>query len=212
MEFKNMAMADILTGLKSGEYDNLDEVGMNDLVRAMAKAQGVETDAKKAKLEQQRNDFSDAIQGMVKPESLDISFSKEGKVKVSFYIERVEGKNKLTDYHQGGSSATPSVSPFKGCTFRIDQQDSIIFSEANGSHLNWELTDGDVYALNSCKRVWIYFGGKVRTAALNDDGKKMSEGTATGLLEKLTDEQRARVEVMKDGEAIALDDFLASLS
>ena len=88
----------------------------------------------------------------------------------------------------------------------------MIFSEANGSHLNWELTDGDVYPVNSCKRLWIYFGGQVRTAALNDDGKKMSEGTATGLLEKLTDEQRARVEVIKDGEAIALDDFLASLS
>ena len=207
-----MAMADILSGIKNGEYDNLDEVGLNDLVRGMAKAQGVETDAKKAQLEQQRNDFSNAIQGMIKPETLDISFSKEGKVKVSFYIEAVDGKNKLTDYHQGGSSATPTVSPFKGCTFRIDQQDSVIFSEANGSHLNWELKDGDVYALNSCKRVWLYFGGQVRTAALNDDGKKMSEGTATGLLEKLTDEQRGRVEVIKDGEAIALDDFLASLS
>ena len=201
-----MGMADILSVIKNGEYDNLDEVGLNKLVRGMAKAQGVETDAKKAKLEQQRNDFSDAIQGMIKPESLDISFSKEGKVKVSFYIEAVDGKNKLTEYHQSGSSATPTVSPFKGCTFRIDQQDSVIFNEANGSHLNWELTDGDVYALNSCKRVWIYFGGKVRTAA------DKSEATATGKLSELTDEQRARVEVMKDGEAIALDDFLASLS
>ena len=207
-----MSTQAILEGIRNGDAANLDEVGLNDLVRSLAKAQGVETDAKKAKLEQQRNDFSEAIQGMVKPESLDISFSKEGKVKVSFYIEAVDGKNKLTEYHQSGSSATPSVSPFKGCTFRIDQQDSVIFSEANGSHLNWELTDGDVYALNSCKRVWIYFGGQVRTAALNDDGKKMSEGTATGLLEKLTEEQRGRVEVIKDGEAIALDDFLASLS
>ena len=206
MDFKNMSTQAILEGIRNGDAADLDEVGLDDLVRSLAKAQGIETDAKRAKLEQQRNDFSDAIQGMVKPESLDISFSKEGKVKVSFYIETVDGKNKLTGYHQGGSSATPTVSPFKGCTFRIDQQDSVIFSEANGSHLNWELTDGDVYPLNSCKRVWIYFGGQVRTAA------DKTEATATGKLSELTDEQRGRVEVIKDGEAIALDDFLASLS
>ena len=202
MEYKTMTQAELLESITSG---NLDAVELNEAVGALKKitSKGIE-DGKAQRVANVGLDADD-IQGGINGVVSGLR-ERHGKVKFSGYIDFDNG-GAIQDFSYGSKRGGPvAPSNFKGCTFRIDQQDSIIFSEANGSHLNHgELTDGDVYPLTSAKRVWIYFGGTVRSDATK------AEATATGKLSELTDEQRARVEVMKGGESIALDDFLASL-
>ena len=201
MEFKTMTQAELVEAITSGE---LDAVELNEAVGALKKitSKGIE-DGKAQRVANVGLDADDVKSGVASKVSL--LRERHGKVKFSGYIDFDNG-GAIQDFSYGSKRGGPvAPSSFKGCTFRIDEQDSIIFSEANGSHLNFELVDGDVYPLNSCKRVWLYFGGQVRSDATK------AEATATGKLAELTDEQRARVEVMKSGEAIALDDFLASL-
>jgi len=196
-----MTQAELVEAITGG---NLDAVELNEAVGALKKitSKGIE-DSKAERVANvglDGDDIQTAVVGVVGGLR-----ERHGKVKFSGYIDFDLGR--VVDFNYGSKRGGPvAPSSFKGCTFRIDEQDSVIFATANGSHLNYgELTDGDVYALNSCKRVWIYFGGTVRSDATK------AEATATGKLAELTDEQRARVEVMKSGEAIALDDFLASL-
>ena len=195
-----MTQAELVEAITGG---NLDAVELNEAVGALKKitSKGIE-DSKAERVANvglDGDDIQTAVVGVVGGLR-----ERHGKVKFSGYIDFDLGR--VVDFNYGSKRGGPvAPSSFKGCTFRIDEQDSIIFSEANGSHLNFELVDGDVYPLNSCKRVWLYFGGQVRSDATK------AEATATGKLAELTDEQRARVEVMKGGEAIALDDFLASL-
>ena len=201
MEYKTMTQAELTKAIVDGE---LDAVELAAAARALAKLTSKAVDSGKAErlanIGLDGDDIQAAVVGVVGGLRV-----RSGKVKFSGYIDFDLGR--VVEFNYGSKRGGPvSPSSFKGCTFRIDEQDSIIFSEANGSHLNHgELTDGDVYPLTSAKRVWIYFGGIVRSDATK------SEATATGKLSELTDEQRARVEVMKGGEAIALDDFLASL-
>jgi hypothetical protein len=203
MEYKTMTQAELVESITSGE---LDAVELNEAVGALKKitSKGIE-DGKAERVANVGLDGDD-IQGGIYGVVSGLR-ERHGKVKFSGYIDFDLGAGRVVEFAYGSKRGGPvSPSSYKGCTFRIDEQDSVIFSEANGSHLNYgELTDGDVYPLTSAKRVWIYFGGTVRSDATK------AEATATGKLAELTDEQRARVEVMKSGEAIALDDFLASL-
>ena len=201
MEYKTMTQAELVEAITSGD---LDAIELNEAVGALKKitSKGIE-DGKAERVANvglDGDDIQAAVVGVVGGLR-----ERHGKVKFSGYIDFDLGR--VVEFAYGSKRGGPvSPSSFKGCTFRIDEQDSIIFSEANGSHLNHgELVDGDVYPLNSAKRVWLYFGGQVRSDATK------AEATATGKLSELTDEQRARVEVMKGGESIALDDFLASL-
>ena len=202
MEFKTMTQAELVEAITSGE---LDAVELNEAVGALKKitSKGIE-DGKAQRVANVGLDADDVKSGVASKVSL--LRERHGKVKFSGYIDFDNG-GAIQDFSYGSKRGGPvSPSSYKGCTFRIDEQDSVIFATANGSHLNYgELTDGDVYPLASAKRVWLYFGGTVRSDATK------AEATATGKLAELTDEQRARVEVMKSGEAIALDDFLASL-
>ena len=201
MEFKSMTQAELVEAITGGD---LDAIELNEAVGALKKitSKGIE-DGKAQRVANVGLDADD-VQGGIASKVGGLR-ERHGKVKFSGYIDFDNGGT-IQDFKYGSKHGGPvSPSSFKGCTFRIDEQDSIIFSEANGSHLNFELVDGDVYPLNSAKRVWLYFGGQVRSDATN------AEATATGKLSELTNEQRARVEVMKGGESIALDDFLASL-
>lgn len=201
VEYKTMTQAELLETISSG---NLDAVELNEAVGALKKitSKGIE-DGKAERLANvglDGDDIQAAVVGVVGGLRV-----RGGKVKFSGYIDF--DLDRVVDFAYGSKRGGPvSPSSYKGCTFRIDGQDSIIFATANGSMLNFgELVNGDVYALNSAKRVWLYFGGTVRSS------KDKAEATATGKLALLEDEERARVEVMKDGEAIALDEFLASL-
>ena len=196
-----MTQEELLEAITSG---NLDAVELASAARAFSKNASKDVDSGKAERLVNTGLDGDDIQGGINGVVSGLRV-RGGKVKFSGYIDFDLGR--VVEFAYGSKRGGPvAPSSFKGCTFRIDEQDSVIFSEANGSHLNYgELTDGDVYPLASAKRVWIYFGGTVRSDATK------AEATATGKLAELTDEQRARVEVMKGGEAIALDDFLASL-
>ena len=196
-----MTQEELLEAITSG---NLDAVELASAARAFSKNASKDVDSGKAERLVNTGLDGDDIQGGINGVVSGLRV-RGGKVKFSGYVDFDLGR--VVEFAYGSKRGGPvSPSSYKGCTFRIDEQDSVIFSEANGSHLNYgELTDGDVYPLASAKRVWIYFGGTVRSDATK------AEATATGKLAELTDEQRARVEVMKGGEAIALDDFLASL-
>ena len=196
-----MTQAELLEAITSG---NLDAVELASAARAFSKNASKDVDSGKAERVANVGLDADDVQGGIASKVGGLR-ERHGKVKFSGYIDFDNGGT-IQDFKYGSKHGGPvSPSSFKGCTFRIDEQDSIIFSEANGSHLNFELVDGDVYPLNSAKRVWLYFGGQVRSDATK------AEATATGKLALLEDEERARVEVMKGGESIALDDFLASL-
>jgi hypothetical protein len=209
MEFKNMTVA---------EMQALDPMKMSvpefqEYVRNAGKALGVETDANKVKNEALKL----ATETSVKPsdasvKDLDLSWNKENKVKVSYTVQTVNGKNKVIDFNMSGNHASPTTSVYAGYTFTIDGLTDIHFDEE--SSLNWgEFNLTDIVKLSSAKRVVSFFGVAVRVNEFNSKGEKTTEATATPMLAtKLKPEEIERVAVVKDGESIALADFLASLS
>ena len=209
MDYTNLSIAE-LRGMDTG---TMDEVAFGEWLRASGKAMGVATDAKKA----QRETLRTATEASVKPtdasvKDLDLSWNKENKVKVSYTVETVNGKNKVTEFAISGNHASPTTSVYAGYTFTIDGLTDIHYTA--DSSLNWgEFNMTDIVKLSSAKRVVSYFGVAVRVNEFNSKGEKTTEATATPMLAtKLTPEQIERVAVVKDGESIALADFLASLS
>ena len=185
-----------------------------EYVRNAGKALGVETDANKVKNETLKL----ATETSVKPtdasvKDLDLSWNKENKVTYKVTVQTVNGKNKVIDFNMSGNHASPTTSVYAGYTFTIDGQSDIHFT--TDSSLNWgEFNLTDIVKLSSAKRVVSYFGVAVRGSEFKEDGvTKSNEATSTPYLAtKLTPEQIERVAVVKDGESIALADFLASLS
>jgi len=209
MDYKNLSIAE-LRGMDTG---TMDEVAFGEWLRANQKAMGIATDAKK----QIREKLRTATETSVKPsdasvKDLDLSWNKENKVKVSYTVETVNGKNRITEFAISGNHASPTTSPYAGYTFTIDSLTDVHFNR--DSSLNWgEFNLTDIVKLSSAKRIVSYFGVAVRVNEFNAKGEKTTEATATPMLAtKLTPTQIERVSLVKDGESIALADFLASLS
>jgi len=203
MEFKTMTMDDLLEqGKRIGEMDALE---VQEFTKALAVANGVELDAVKERKLQAMETFDASLKAMIKPETLDVSFAKNDEVKVSFTIKK--GSKELHDYSRSGSHASPTASPYKGCTFTIDGESMKFFDTASGCHLDHgNLEEGKAYSLNACKYVWMYFGGQIRSEA------SKAEATVTSKLATLTDEQKSRVAVvLPSKETVSLVDFLASI-
>ena len=202
-----------IEALRAIETKDMDDVEFGEWLKANQKARGIATDANKIKNEALRT----ATEASVKPteasvKDLDLSWNKENKVKVTYIVQTMNGKNKVTEFTMSGNHASPTTSVYSGYTFTIDSLTDIHFTA--DSSLNWgEFNLTDIVKLSSAKRVVSYFGVAVRVNEFNPKGEKTTEATATPMLAtKLTPEQIERVAVVKNGESIALADFLASLS
>jgi hypothetical protein len=210
MDYKNLSIAE----LRAIETKDMDDVQFGEWLKENQKARGIATDAKKA----QRDAFRAATEASVKPtdasvKDLDLSWNTENKVTYKVTVQTVNGKNKVVDFNMSGNHASPTTSVYAGYTFTIDGLTDIHFTA--DSSLNWgEFNLTDIVKLSSAKRVVSYFGVAVRGSEFKEDGvTKSNEATSTPYLAtKLTPEQIERVAVVKDGESIALADFLASLS
>jgi hypothetical protein len=209
MDYANLTT----TELREMDTTAMDEVQFGEWLRANQKARGIATDAKKAL----RDSLRTATEASVKPtdasvKDLDLSWNTENKVTYKVTVQTVNGKNKVIDFNMSGNHASPTTSVYAGYTFTIDGQTDIHFT--TDSNLNWgEFNLTDIVKLSSAKRVVAFFGVAVRVNEFNSKGEKTTEATATPMLAtKLTPEQIERVAVVKDGESIALADFLASLS
>ena len=209
MDYTNLSIAE----LRAIETKDMDDVQFGEWLKENQKARGIATDAKKA----QRDTLRASTESSVKPsdasvKDLDLSWNTENKVTYKVTVQTVNGKNKVIDFNMSGNHASPTTSPYAGYTFTIDSLTDIHFTA--DSSLNWgEFNLTDIVKLSSAKRVVSFFGVAVRVNEFNSKGEKTTEATATPMLAtKLTPEQIERVAVVKDGESIALADFLASLS
>jgi hypothetical protein len=205
MEFKNLSLEE----LKALKHEDMDDVELGEWLKAYSKKVNVNIDANK---EQKLADtLADSTTMKVANESKATKLvSKRSKdIKVSFIL-KVNGS--IEDWAYGSAiRGAVAENSFKGVKFTIDAKTAEL-PEASSNLNHGEFKANELMEFATAKRVALFMGYPVRKNEFRADGvTKTSEASATNILKAFDEEEMARVAVIKDGESIALADFLASL-
>ena len=205
MEFKSLSLGE----LRGMDTTAMDEVEFAEWLRASAKANGTVIDAAKGQKLADTIADSDTMKVANESKTSKLVSKRSKDIKVS-YILKVNGS--IEDWAYGSAiRGAVAANTFIGVTFTIDGQTDVLFT--SDSDLNWgEFNTTDLVKLAYAKRVVAYFGYAARKTEFRKDGvTKTSEASATEVIKALSEDEMERVAVIKDGESIALADFLASL-
>ena len=205
MEYKTLSLEE----LKALDHKDMDDVELGEWLKAYSKKVNVNIDANKEQKLADTQADSDTMKLANETKTTKLVSKRSKDMKVSYTL-KVNGSIENWTYGSAIRGAV-AANTFIGVTFTIDGQTDILFN--SDSDLNWgEFNTTDLVKLAYAKRVVAYFGYAARKTEFRKDGvTKTSEASATEVIKALSEDELERVAVIKDGESIALADFLASL-
>ena len=205
MEFKSLNLAE----LRGMDTTAMDEVEFADWLRASAKANGTVIDANKEQKLADTQADSDTMKLANETKTTKLVSKRSKDMKVSYTL-KVNGSIENWTYGSAIRGAVAENS-FKGVKFTIDGKTAEL-PEASSNLNHGEFKADTLMEFATAKRVALFIGYAVRKNEFRADGvTKTSEASATNILKAFDEDEMARVAVIKDGESIALADFLASL-
>jgi hypothetical protein len=205
MEFKTMTLAE----LRGMDTTTMDEVEFAEWLRASAKANGTVIDAaKEQKLADSKAD-SEAMKVANESKTSKLVSKRSKDIKVSYTL-KIDGSIENWTYGSAIRGAVAENS-FKGVKFTIDGK-TAEYPETTSNLNHGEFKADTLMEFATAKRVACFIGYAVRKNEFRADGvTKTAEASATNILKAFDEDEMARVAVVKDGETIALADYLASL-
>jgi hypothetical protein len=205
MEFKTMTLEE----LRKIDPTTLDEVGFDDYVQQAKKLSSANKDTLNTKRLADTLADSDRMKVANESKARALVSKRSKDIKVSFIL-KVDGK--IDDWTYGSAiRGAVAENSFKGVKFTIDGKTAEL-PEASSNLNHGEFKADTLMEFATAKRVALFIGYAVRKNEFRADGvTKTSEASATNILKAFDEEEMARVAVIKDGESIALADFLASL-